>query len=185
MTDTTKTASVADLKGRFGRPRATVSLYLDGDAVAEAEGLERLVAKAREFDETTNEPDTAPEIEKRLVAARKRAEASLVDFELQALSHRRWAAMIAEHPPTSQQLADAPISDKPEFNVDTLPGALVRAQMLSPNPGSEEQWAEFWDELSDGQMGRLWMNARGLQLGDGSLGKSELASEILQSYGVS
>jgi hypothetical protein len=185
VTAASKTDSVADLKGRFGRPRATVPLYLDGDAVAQAEGLEKLVAAAREYDETTNEPNTAPAIEKQLVAARKRAERSLTDFELQALSHRRWAAMISEHPPTPEQLADAPVSDKPEFNVDTLPGELVRAQLLSPNPGTDEQWAEFWDELSDGQMARLWINARALQLGDGALGKSELASEILQRYGGS
>lgn len=175
---------MADLRSQFGRPRTTVDLYLNADAVSKAEALEKVLGKAREYDETANEPDTAPEIARQLQAARDLAEQSRVEFALQALSHRAWARMIAEHPPTPEQLADAPVSRKPEFNLDTLPGALVRAQLLSPNPGTAEDWAEFWDDLSDGQMAALWGNAQILQMGDGSLGKSETLSEILSSYGA-
>ncbi|MCA1218702.1 hypothetical protein [Streptomyces sp. 8L] len=175
--------TVAALRGKFARPRTSVPLYLDGGAVAEAAGLEQILTRAREADEMSNEDPTAPAIEQQLLDAHERAEASRVDFELQALTHRAWARMVAEHPPTPDQLADAPVSAKPDFNVDTLPGALVRAQLLRPDPGTEQEWSEFWDDLSDGQMAQLWGNAYALQTrDDGSLGKSEIVSEILRSY---
>jgi hypothetical protein len=167
--------SLAELKGRFGRPRATVPLYLDADAVATAAALERVLERAVALDESSNEPDRAPEIRRQLQAVRERAEASRVEFELQAISHRAWSRMLAEHPPTQEQLDAAPVNAKPEFNIDTVPGALVRAQLMTPKVGSDEEWDGFWDELSDGQMAQLWGNARALQLSDGSLGKSTLA----------
>lgn len=175
--------SVAALRSKFSRPRATVPLHLDGEAVAEAQALEQVLDRAREYDETTNEPDTAPAVERQLVDAHARADESRAEFVLQALSHRAWAKLIGEHPATPDQLADAPVSDKPDFNADTLPGALVRAQLLSPDPGSAEEWGEFWDELSDGQMAQLWGHALALQTrDDGSLGKSAVVSEILRNY---
>lgn len=176
MTDIPK-KSVADLRAMFGRPRRTVPLYLDADAVAEAEGLEQVWQKAIELDAASNEPDRAPALAKKALAARERAEASRVEFELQAVSHRRWAEIIAANPPTEAQLADAPVNAKPDFNVETVPGELVRAQLVSPDPGSAAEWAAFWDELSDGQVRQLWGNAQIIQMDSGSLGKSSIGSD--------
>lgn len=171
------TKSVTDLRGRFGRPRRTVPLYLDGEAVAEAAALEQMWQRAVNLDEQSNEPDRAPAIAKQVAEARERAEASLVEFELHAVSHRRWAQIIAENPPTEAQLAAAPVNAKPDYDIERVPGELVRAQLISPDPGTPEEWGAFWDELSDGQVRQLWGNAQILQLGDGSLGKSAIGSD--------
>lgn len=175
--------SVGALRSKFSRPRITVPLYLDGEAVAESEDLEQVLLRAREADEATNDDDTAPAIERQLLDANARAQESQVDFVLQAISHRAWAKLIGNHPPTPEQLAEAPVSEKPDYDLETLPGALVRAQLLTPDAGDEDDWNAFWDELSDGQMAQLWGNALALQLrSDGSLGKSAVVSEILRNY---
>ncbi|MEV4437482.1 hypothetical protein AB0K09_00445 [Streptomyces sp. NPDC049577] len=181
--------SLADVRKRIQRPRQHVDMVMDAEAADEIDVLAKLLEKAKQLDEQTNEPDRAPALARRLRALEEQAEASTVTFVLQAISHRHYARLQTEHPPTEAQIAEAHErggDGVPAFDPDSFAPALVRAQMLSPTVGSEQEFAAFWDDLSDGQMRELWMTALSVQVGVTELGpKSESASEILRSFGLS
>lgn len=181
--------SLADVTARVQRPRQQVPLYLDAEAASQIEAAERALERAVEYDATTNEPDTAPAIAQHLRELEDRAEASRVEFTLQAIPHRRYAALRAEHPPTAEQIEAAKAAGgegEPAFDPDRFAPALVHAQMIDPAPGTPEEFAAFWDELSDGQLNQLWSTGLTVQLGVTDPGpKSARASGILRSFGIS
>jgi hypothetical protein len=186
---TPSAVSLSEVRTRIQRPRRVVHLVLDTEAAAELEELEALLEKVRELDEQSNEPDQAPAVAERLAALHRQAEDSRQRFVLQAVSWRRYQQLRAAHPPTPGQIeerAKSGAQDEPAFNPDTFPGALVREQMLEPAVASDEEFAEFWDDLSDGQMNVLWTAAFTVQMGVTELGpKSASASEVLRSFGLS
>ncbi|WP_327703640.1 hypothetical protein OG530_19310 [Streptomyces decoyicus] len=182
--------SLGDVAKKIQRPRRTVPVYLDAEAASAIEAAEQELEQAHEYDEGTNEPDTAPDVAERLKALRDAAEASRVNFVLQAVTHRHYQRLRAEHPPTDEQTTQARErgngNEVPAFDPDTFAPALVRAQMLAPRVTSAEEFEAFWDELSDGQMQELWTNSLAVQFEVIDPGpKSRLASEILQSFGAS
>ncbi|MEU7044932.1 hypothetical protein AB0A77_28290 [Streptomyces varsoviensis] len=178
--------SLADVRAKIQRPRDHVDIVMDAEAADEIAALEKVLTKTIELDEQSNEPDQAPEVARRLREVEERAEASVVRFVLQAISHRAYAKLQAETPPTEEQLAEAKGregGELPAFDPEAFSPKLVRAQLISPTVGSDEEFNAFWDELSDGQMRQLWMTALGVQVGVTELGpKSESASEVLRSF---
>jgi hypothetical protein len=175
---------------RFQRPRVTAVLYLDAEAAGQINAAEQALERAIEYDKTTNEPDTAPELARHLRALEDAAEASKVEFVLQALPHRAYQALRAKYPPTAAQIEAAAKTAgedrEPAFDPDAFSPALVRAQLLAPRVDDDDVFDAFWDQLNDGQLNELWTSALTAQLGVTDPGpKSESASEILRSFGIS
>lgn len=178
---------LSEVRARIQRPRTSVPLYLDAELAGEiadaAEALERAVA----YDETSNGPDTAPQLARHLRALEDAAEESKVFFVLQAISHRAYQRLVGEHPPTEEQrqrAADAGGEVEP-FDPDALAPELVRMQLVSPQVDDEQEFAAFWDDLNDGQLQQLWTSALAVQLGVTDPGpKSETASDILRRFGT-
>ncbi|MEV7422873.1 hypothetical protein [Streptomyces sp. NPDC091212] len=186
--------TLADITARIQRPRERVPLYLDSETASQIADAEAALERAREYDETTNLPDTAPDIARHLRDLEDQAEASRVVFVLQAVPHRHYQKLRAQCPPTDKQVeaaaraaeaAGQPAGD-PAFDPDAFAPVLVRAQLLEPVVSSDEEFTAFWEELSDGQLNQLWSTALTVQLGVTDPGpKSELASEVLRSFGLS
>lgn len=173
---------------RIKRPRLSVPLYLDAELAPQIDEAERALERAIEYDKTTNEPDTAPTIAQHLRDLEDAAEASKVVFVLQAVSHRDYQKLRAQFPPTAEQIEMAAKNEtgEPAFDADTFAPALVCAQLVSPQVDSGEVFGAFWDELNDGQLQQLWSTALTVQMGVTDPGpKSEIASEVLRSYGTS
>ncbi|WP_329177802.1 hypothetical protein [Streptomyces sp. NBC_01477] len=178
---------LSEVRARIQRPRTSVPLYLDAELASEiadaAEALERAVV----YDETSNEPDTAPALARHLRDLEDAAEASRVLFVLQAISHRAYQRLVGEHPPTEAQramLADVG-GEAPPFDADALAPRLVRKQLVSPQVDSDAEFTAFWDDLNDGQLQQLWQSALTVQLGVTDPGpKSETASDILARFGT-
>ena len=116
------------------------------------------------------------------------AEASRVRFTLEAITHRAYQQLRAEHPPTKEQIEAAAGrggSEDPAFDPDAFAPALVKAQLVEPKPETPEEFAAFWDDLSDGQLGQLWQAAISVQFQTGELGPpSQAAADILRSFGM-
>lgn len=181
---------LSNILDRVQRPRATAVLYLDAEAAAQIDAAEQALERAVEYDKTTNEPDTAPALARHLRDLEDAAEASKVEFVLQALPHRAYQALRAQYPPTAEQVEKASSlageEREPAFDPDTFAPALVRAQLLAPVVDSDEVFAAFWDQLNDGQLNQLWTTAITVQLGVTDPGpKSETASALLNSFGIS
>lgn len=164
--------SAADVAGLIRRPRQSVELVLDGELADAIDHAEQQLALALVLDEETNEPDQAPLLRERLRDLHDQAEASRQRFTFQGIPSRRYRQLVATYPPTDEQIttarrtADATGEPMrmPEVDNDALAGALCAAMAVEP-AGTAEEWAALWEELSDGQIARLYSTALAAQLG--------------------
>ncbi|MFL4947477.1 hypothetical protein ACJ6WE_08905 [Streptomyces sp. MMS24-I31] len=177
----------ADVRAKIQRPRRAVELVMNAEAAAEIGAFEELLDRAQRHDEA-NGTETARDVAKRLQELESQAEDSRVRFTLEAITHRAYQQLRAEHPPTKEQIEAAAKrggEDEPAFDPDTFAPALVEAQLIEPKPADSEEFAAFWDALSDGQLGQLWGAAIQIQFQTGELGPpSQAAADILRSFGM-
>lgn len=180
-------ATFADIRAKIQRPRRVVELIMNAEAAAETAALEDLLERAQRHDDA-NGTETARDVAKRLQEAEVQAEESRVRFTLEAITHRAYQALRADHPPTKEQIEAAARrggEETPAFDPDTFAPALVEAQLIDPKPETPEEFAAFWDDLSDGQLGQLWLGAIGIQFQSGELGPpSQAAADVLRSFGM-
>jgi hypothetical protein len=160
---------------------------MDATAAAEIGALEELLDRAQRHDEASG-TETARDVAKRLQDVEAQAGESRVRFTLEAITHRAYQQLRADHPPTKEQVeasAKRGGAEEPVFDPDTFAPALVEAQLIEPKPADSEEFAAFWDALSDGQLGQLWGAAIQLQFQTGELGPpSVAAADILRSFGM-
>jgi phage/plasmid primase-like uncharacterized protein len=96
-------------------------------------------------------------------------------FIFESISHRRYARLLAEHPPTEKQRKAAADNDtQPDpFDPETFAVALLSEMVINP-AGSFEDWDDMLDEFNDGQVSLLFQTAMMTQLSvPESPGKSE------------
>ena len=127
---------------------------MDAAAAAEIGALEELLDRAQRHDEA-NGTETARDVAKRLQELEAQAEDSRVRFVLEAITHRTYQQLRTDHPPTKEQTEAAAKrggEEEPAFDPDTFAPALVAAQLIEPKPADPEEFAAFWDDLSDGQL---------------------------------
>ncbi|MFD1278005.1 hypothetical protein [Streptomyces kaempferi] len=181
------TTTFADIRAKIQRPRRIVDMVLDAEAAAEIDNLDQLLERAQRHDEA-NGTETARDVAKHLQEVEAQAEASRVRFTLEAVTHRAYQTLRAEYPPTKEQIEAAAArggNEEPAFDPDTFAPALVEAQLAEPKPETPEEFAAFWNDLSDGQLGQLWQAAISIQFQTGELGPpSQAAADILRSFGM-
>lgn len=156
----------ADVRARIQRPQRITELVLDAAAAAQIEALTELLERAQARDEATGSV-TAPQIARQLVDAEARADASRVAFTFTAIPHTQYKQLQTQYPATAEQLAEQAASggEQWSFDPDAFAPVLVRAQLTDPlPPDDDEEWAAFWDALSDGQMRNLWLTAVSVQM---------------------
>jgi hypothetical protein len=177
-----------DIRAKIQRPRRHVDMVMDAEASAEIGALEELLERAQRHDEV-NSTETARDVAKRLVDVEAQAEASRVRFVLEAVPHRLYQKLQLENPPTKEQIEAAAKrggSEEPPFDPDAFAPVLVEAQLVEPKPETPEEFAAFWDDISDGQLSLLWNTALNVQFQTGELGPpSQAAADVLRSFGLS
>lgn len=175
----------AAVKQQIKRPRRIVPLVMDTEAAAEIDALEALLEHTQLQDEAAG-TKLAAEVAARLQAVEAAAHGSVAEFVLQAISHTAYQVLRKEHPPTTEQLAEAEqAGGRVAFNAETFAPALVLAQLLSPEPPDAEDWQEFWDELSDGQINQLGEAAMTAQMQNLQLGsRSQNAAQVLRELNL-
>ena len=177
----------AQVREKIQRPRRHVDLVMNAEAAAEIGALEELLERAQRHDDA-NGTETVQDVARRLQEMEAQAEDSRVRFVLEAIPHRTYQALRAEHPPTKEQIEAAARrggDGDPVFDPDAFAPALVEAQLIEPKPESPEEFAAFWDALSDGQLGQMWGAALQIQFQTGELGPpSQAAADVLRSFGM-
>lgn len=178
----------ADLQAKIRRPRRIAELILDAEAAAQVDALSAMLDRAQLRDEAVGGEPVAPGLAKQLVAAEERADASRAQITFEAIPHTEYKALQAEYPASAEQRAEmaAAGEDVWPFDPDTFAPALVKAQMVDPLPGTDEEFAAFWAALSDGQLRQLWLTALGVQLQVTTLQpRSEAAADLVKAIAKS
>lgn len=174
----------ADLQARIKRPRRVAEVILDAEAAAQIDALTEMLERAQARDENLGGEPVAPAIAKQLQEAEDRADASRVQIVFEAIPHTEYKKLQAKYPPTAEQLAEQQASggEQWSFDPDAFAPVLVKAQMVDPQPGTDEEFAAFWQALSDGQVRHLWTTALGVQLQITTLApRSEVAADVLKA----
>lgn len=175
----------ADIKKHAARPRAEAIVVTRADVVAELEQLERDLAAAREADERSNREPTAAAVAKKIQRLEKEAEDYQVRFIFEAMPRSAYTRLLAEHPPTAEQIKKAEeAKTQALWNDTTYAPAFLAASCIEPAElhGNVAEWAEICDDWSVGQFMKLWRACNTANAGVAELPKSVAASVVLAQH---
>lgn len=151
------------------------------DLLAQIASLEAWAAREQEIDKHENRDPVAPGIAAEIQKLEHDLADSEVEFTFQALGRRDYAKLLADHPPTDKQKADAEAEKhRASYNDDTFPPALMAAACVSPEGSTLADMTDLWENWSEGQVIRLWSTCLSVNMGSADVGpKSQIASAIL------
>jgi hypothetical protein len=179
MTDSTATPTIAEILAQAENPDyvriSTARVLLRQDLGARHAALNAELQESITRDRLMNEPDRAPTIAAEIVALEAEMEASEVEFVFRSVGRKRWADMLAKHPPTrAQSQADK----RTVFNPETFPIAAIAASCSTPEGMDEAYAARLEASLSDAQFSALWNACVDANLGGGDIPKSPMAAGL-------
>lgn len=146
----------AELIRQGDRNRATVHLCLDWQAQSELEEVARALeqARARVEDPSASmaDGDGISKLEDELAEVRERAAAAVIPFELQALTRREWASLVADHQPSQDASTGAKMLG---YDPETFFPALIRSSLVSPDLDEDTFDLLVDEKLTAGQYDQL------------------------------
>lgn len=154
-----------------------VRICARGDLVAAHQAAVRDLDEAVRGDDSLAGSPEVHEAAERVRAIEEEQEASTVEIAIHAVSRRKWADLLAKHPPSNEQRR-AGLDHDP----DTFPIAVVAA---CSEDVTEEQARQLADVLPPGEWNKLWATAFGLNLTETPHPKLAAATELLQANGRS
>lgn len=173
---TKKVKDIRELLQQHKLPEMPVSICLRGDLTAE---IYRLDAELVEIGKDTqaqgdarlNGNDAARRLGKRIKDLEAEAKQSTITVLLRALPRKDWADLVVKHPA---------VDKGQDFNVATIFGDAVPASIVEPDMDPETR-DKFLDALTQGQFEQLAAAVHNLNVGDGAVPFSVLASRALQN----
>lgn len=126
----------------------------------------------------------APALSRQLKELEVEIEAEKVEFKFGNIGRRAWADLLAEHPPTKEQLKAHRESDRrgppPDHNPETFPIAAMAAACIEPEGMDEDAVRRLEALLTDSQFVELWAACVGACRGGADELKSLAAGQILR-----
>lgn len=173
---------IDDVLGAYRPQSRSVRVIVDGSVLAELDRLEDELKDAQQVDRRENRPPEAPGIARRIEELRAAAHASAVEFTFQAVGRRQWSDLLAQHPPTPEQLAEARAADQspPEFNPETFPAAAVAASCTSPEGMTADKAQRIFDGWAIAQTGAIWSACLAANIGSVDIPFTSAASAVLR-----
>lgn len=170
-----------DVRAQHRHRQQTVRVPMRADLLDEIETLEAQAEREREVDKRENRDPVAPQIATRIQELEAELADSEVVFTFQAIGKRALNKMVADHPPTDEQKADAEQTGMVAVrNEETFQPALLQASCIAPEGSTAEDWADICENWSLGQFTPLWQACLLATFGGADVGpKSLIASEIL------
>lgn len=154
------------------RPQMVVPICLRGDLTSEIYRLDaELIAVGRQDlnDSRLGQLSEAQRLAKQIKELEAEAKKFSVDVKLRALERGQWSDLVAKHPPKDKGLDyDSSIMN------DAIPACIIEPEMDADTQG------KFLDGLTQGQWDELAGTVHALNVGDGSIPFSRLASRALQ-----
>lgn len=143
--------------------------------------LERELGRVAAEDLRENREPLALGVAQEIEALEAEMEACKRTFTFRSIGHRKWADLIAKHPPTRAQLA---ANSRLDHNPERFPCAAIAATCVSPEM-TEEQAFELEGHLTLAQWSILWVSCLEANTGGGDSPKSQAAGAILRASGGS
>jgi hypothetical protein len=154
----------------------SVRVLLRQDLVAQHAALEADLAEAVARDAATNDKDRAPDISRQLFQLQDEMEAAKVLFKFRNIGKKRWADLLAAHPPTKAQK-----ELRTDHNPETFPIAAMAAAVVEPAGLDEDGFRRLEAALTDAQFTALWRTTIDANLGGVESPKSLAAGQILRA----
>lgn len=156
--------AAADLLASARARTARARLCLDGDLLDEHQLLVEELGRARKDDERLNEPDRAPAIAEQILELEDRIAAAETEFVFKAMGRGSWRKLVADHPPTPEQLAVDPQVDN---DVEVFPFEAMAASLEEPALTAADLRKLHDDVLDETQFQKLWTTCLVANLGTG------------------
>lgn len=169
---TKKTMDVRALLQQQKRPQGVVSICLRGDLTAEIYRLDNQlveIGKGQPNDERLSGNVEAKKIAEQIKKLEAEAKANSIDVTMQALDRKTWSDLVVKHPPTNKNEDYAS-----SIMNDAIPACIVEPEM---DPETRDK---FLNALTQGQWDELAGAVHTLNVGDGSVPFSRLASRALR-----
>lgn len=154
MSNKVKTLSLKERIRNAGPPMKTVRVWLgaDMDLVEQYEAAERELEEAQKPADSLAGNGPTADIQARLDVLRARLGELALDFRLRGMDDKRWQRLVAEHPPRKMEDGSVDPRDRPGWNAETFPPALVRAATVSPELDDEDWLVLLGDEETEGRL---------------------------------
>lgn len=154
----------------------SVRLCLLGNLSRDHEHLngELVVAIGKHGDKHADVVQLAEQVRALEIDMRERA----TEFVYKALGRPAWKKLLADHPPTEEQLKDDPTL---KFDPDEFPIAAMVASMIEPSGVTRSSLLRLIEKMTDTQYLILWDACLAANGGVTGLGESKAASSVLRS----
>lgn len=169
--------TVDDLLAEIAPREVIAQVLLRQDLVAQHTELELSLQQALVEDARENRDSIGPGIAKQIESLEAEMDAHRRPFTFRAVGKRRWADLMAQHPPTKEQRKENPRLD---HDPSLFPVVAIAASCIDPVL-TIEQVNMFEDRLDLSQWALLWNACLEANLGDGKLPKSMVAGAIAQA----
>lgn len=164
-------ASIDDILATAAPRTETVRLSLRSDLASEHDRLEEELAAAVDDERLLD-------IAERMEAIQAEIRSSAVEFVLAGIGKRRWSELVADNPPTAEQVEQ--LGRRVPWNPDTFVYAAIAACVREPAGITVEKAASLEDVLTVAEWQRLWEAVLVVNVGDRSPGESLAASVVLR-----
>jgi hypothetical protein len=178
MTATT----AADVDEVWKPTQTRARICMDSDTVLAIERLEEQLAAEQRLDERLNRVHdaVAPRVAEEILDLKEQAQASEVEFVFASVGRKVYTELIAAHPPTAEQEAEA--GAKLLWNTDTFPPALLALAAVAPTGTTEAWWTRKYNTWGVGQIQRVWNACMAAQGGVVEVPKAAAASEVMTGF---
>lgn len=177
MTETTIDELLAEIQPRT----ATTRVLLRQELVERHAELDAELNAAVLSDQHQNREPLGPVLAQQLAELEAEIDAAKRPFTFKAIGKRKWADLMAKHPPKPEQVK---VYGRLDHNPDTFPAAAIAASCISPVM-TVDQVKAFEDGLNQTEFDKLWGACLEANVGGGSDPKSLTAGLILRTSGPS
>ena len=167
--------TIDDLLAEVTAREKTVRILLRQDMLAEHARLDAELVAELEIDANENRDAVGPRLAQRLVEFEAEIEAAKRPFTFRAIGKRPWADLLADHPPTKDQLAAS--NGRIDHNPETFPIVAIAASCVDPKM-TVAQVTRLEDAINLGQFEKLWAACLDANVGGGDSPKSFAAGPI-------
>lgn len=172
--------TIDDLLAEITAREKTVRILLRQDLIAEHARLDDELVAAAKVDATENRDPVGPALAERILELEAEIEAAKRLFRFRAVGKKAWADLIAQHPPTPEQLKG---HGRLDHNPETFPVAAIAASCIGPKM-TVEQVAKLELELNLAQFEILWSGCLDANVGGSDSPKSLVAPLIVRMNDV-
>lgn len=172
-----KKQTIADIKSRKKAVTKQVVIQLDGEMADRIAELRKAHSAARDADRMSNQPDTAPAIQKQIDELVEESRNTEVTFTFKSIGRFRYDELVDEHPPTKEAKKEGA-----EFNADTFPPALVAESCVDPEMTNEDAVDIFASpDWNGAELRRLFFGALEVNTETGDIPLSRSGSDATLS----